>query len=140
MADPDDTQYMRMLIQKAQELVETPAPKKEKAKRNISDERKEELRQRMITLREKSIVSRQAKAKSKTQPKKEEEVVKEAVKEVVQPQPVQQIQAPTQAPVVQAPVVQAPVVQAPIAPVIPAKVYPQYYLPTMKFGKKHGFY
>lgn len=141
MSNPDDAQYMRMLIQRAQELVDAPAPKKEKAKRNISEERKEELRQRMIALREKSIVSRQAKAKSKTQPKEEEakEVVKEVPKEevkTVQPTPTPTPPAPQAPPVVQA----QPVVQAPPAPVVPAKVYPKYYLPTMKYAKKHGFF
>ena len=82
MSNPDDAGYMRILIEKAKELVDTPAPKKKKVKRNISDERKEELRQRMITLREKSIVSRQATAKSKAQPKKEE-VVKEEIKRTI---------------------------------------------------------
>ena len=131
MSNPDDAQYMRLLIQKAQELVNSgnEAPKKVKAKRNISDERKEELRQRMIALREKSIVSRQAKAKSKTQPKEEAKTEpKQEVKPVeVKPEVKQEVKvAPTPAPVIH-------------TPAVPEKVYPKYFLPTMNYAKRHGF-
>jgi hypothetical protein len=139
MTSPDDALYMRMLIERAKELVDTPAPKKEKAKRNITDERKEHLRQRMITLRQNSLATRQANAKLKIKPPV---AVKEEVKEVVKEEVKEELKVEPKVTAVVAPVIQAPVIQAPViqAPVIPAKVYPKYYLPTMKFAKKHGFY
>ena len=141
MTNPDDEKYMSALIQKAQEFVGHPIEppveeKKTKAKRNLSDDRREELRQRMIKLREKSLVSRQATAKAKKQPKevetkKEEEVKKEEVEVKKEVKPI-------------TPEVQTiePVVKVlPIIEVQPAaKIYPTYYLPTMKFGKKHGLF
>jgi hypothetical protein len=142
MSNFDEAAYMRALIQKAQEFVEPPtqkqvpeAPasgKKEKAKRNISEERKEELRQRMIKLREKSLVTRQAKAKAKKQPAQEVTPAKEENK--------------TEPPKVDTPKVDTPKVVE-VAPVVtttqpkaPEKVYPKYFLPSMSFAKKHGFF
>ena len=139
MSNPDDAQYMRALIQRAQELVDNPnadekpvvEEKKAKGKRNLSDDRREELRQRMIKLREKSIVSRQATAKAKKQPKEEEIKKEEVKKEEVKPIATPEVK-------VVEPVVKPTPVVAPVAPA--AKVYPTYYLPTMKYAKKHGFF
>jgi hypothetical protein len=125
-----------MLIQRAQELVgsETPAPTtKPKVKRNITDERKEDLRQRMVALREKSIQARQAKSKGATssqaevkQEPKEEVKVKEEVKskEEFKPQVKEETKSQAKEEV----------------KVVPEKVFPTYFLPSMKYAKKHNFF
>jgi hypothetical protein len=134
-----ESEYMQMLIKRAQELVNTPnveEKKPMKAKRNISDDRKEDLRQKMITLREKSIISRQAKAKLK----KEAPTVTGTEPLKLAPK----VDVP-EAPRVDVPRVEAPRMQAPApapAPTLaptPMRPMPQYFVPKMSYARKHGF-